>query len=130
MPTLPTNKRRKYIPEKEPKKAGSNQSFYNSTRWRKNSVAYRKQHPLCEACKEGRNETQPCDVTDHIVAIEQGGARFNPINWMAMCHKCHNSKRGMESHHGILVEWEFDFNNEKVPIDRHQIIRVICQNLK
>ena len=125
MPTLPSDRRRRYIPEKEKKPAGSNQGFYNSTRWRKVSKAHKRNFPLCEVCA-ANDELKSVDVTDHIVPIEKGGSKFNPLNFMSMCHEHHNAKRGLESH-GYCVQTEMDFNNEFIPVDRDEIIVKLCQ---
>lgn len=128
MATLPKPKRRSYLPAKEQKKGTSDQNFYNSTRWRKTSIAYRKQQPLCEVCLKGLEHICTADVVDHIVPIEQGGSQFNPDNHMGMCHKHHNRKRGLESRTAILVEWRLDFNNERVPVSRREIIELLKGN--
>ena len=65
--------------------------FYASNEWRKLRVMYRRAHPLCEEClKQGR--TTPAALVDHIVEIEDGGARLDPENLQSLCFACHNRK--------------------------------------
>lgn len=67
-----------------------NQDFYNSKRWK---MTRRKQlfdHPLCVEC--GGIAT---DV-DHIVPIEQGGARWSSSNLQSLCLQCHSKKTRAE----------------------------------
>lgn len=72
-------------------------SFYHTTIWRKTSKAYRQEHPLCEECAK-KGKYVPCDVTDHITPISQGGDPFDWENLQALCQKCHNRKSGKERH--------------------------------
>lgn len=126
MPTMPKNKRRSYLPAKEPKKPTSDQSFYNSARWRKTSIQHREAKPLCQVCLLGDEHICTADVVDHIVPIEQGGSKFDSKNHMGMCHRHHNRKRGLESRTPILVTWKENAEGEKVPVLYNQIIHVLC----
>jgi 5-methylcytosine-specific restriction endonuclease McrA len=79
----------------------SNQTFYNSTLWRKTRKAYIMQQPFCEECE--RNEiltdaTGRKGVVDHIKRIEDGGSKFDFSNLQTLCNKCHNRKSGREGH--------------------------------
>ena len=78
--------------EPQPRKQGSNnREIYNSWRWRKESLAFRKVNRLCVIClKEGI--TQLSQVTDHILPIEQGGSVWDRSNWQALCIRHHNQK--------------------------------------
>ncbi len=70
-----------------------NYPFYNSRTWRKLAKAHKKANPLCITClQEGR--TTPAEVTDHKVAIDDGGHKTDINNLQSLCHKCHNSKSG------------------------------------
>lgn len=103
------------------------QRFYHSTTWRKRSRIYRANNPLCEVC-----ERSPAKVTDHIVPIEadergypkpSGGAPYDERNHMAMCHSCHNRKRGKEAH-GFAVQ-KIKTEHGYIPKDRQDIINVL-----
>lgn len=77
----------------------SNQEIYQSYRWRKLSAAKRKSSPLCEECiSEGRKNPNRSEVTDHIVAINDGGDPWAWNNLQALCNMHHNSKSGKERH--------------------------------
>lgn len=69
----------------------SNQSFYNSTKWRKYSHDIRRKHPLCKMClKEGK--TIIATMVDHIIPILQGGDKWNRDNLQPLCNSCHAKK--------------------------------------
>jgi 5-methylcytosine-specific restriction protein A len=65
---------------------------YNTTAWRKYRRAFLSTNPLCVEC--GRI----ADVVDHITSVRLGGGFWDVENHQAMCHQCHNSKSGRESH--------------------------------
>lgn len=71
----------------------ANYTFYNSYAWRQKSKSYRRSNPLCSSCLE-KGRTSPSEVTDHIIPIDKGGAKWDENNFMALCHSCHNSKSG------------------------------------
>jgi 5-methylcytosine-specific restriction endonuclease McrA len=35
-------------------------------------------------------------MTDHIIAIRDGGSRFDESNFQSLCDPCHNAKRNSE----------------------------------
>jgi len=87
MPSMPEPRKRKQMHERryqEPR--------YNTTQWRKYRRAYLAMHPLCVEC--GR----VAEVVDHIEPVRFGGSFYDSDNHQAMCHRCHNSKSGRESH--------------------------------
>lgn len=56
--------------------------------WATVRKTYLSQHPLCEQCeKEGR--VRPAKEVHHIKALQDGGERLNPDNFMAVCRECH-----------------------------------------
>jgi len=69
----------------------TNQSFYNSSKWRKYSKDIRRRNPLCEHCKE-KGLTVLATMVDHITPILQGGDKWDRNNLQPLCHKCHSSK--------------------------------------
>lgn len=84
-------------PKAHQQHAQDNQQFYNSTAWRTVSRGYRSQHPLCRICMDkGLVEAGTC--VDHIVPINQGGARWDWANLQTLCHRCHARKSGAEAH--------------------------------
>jgi len=94
-------------------------TFYNSRRWRNYSRRFRL---LCEVC-EGNGLYEPADVTDHIVPMKQGGAKWNELNHMGMCHSHHNRKRGLESHgHCVVTAVGTD---GLLPNDREEIVNIL-----
>lgn len=116
MPRIPkTEVRRKYKAKRQPKRGTSDQGFYNSPVWRKARRAFLDSHPnhsLCQVCLQ-KNELTPANVVDHIIPISAGGARLDDRNYMPMCHRCHNVKRGLESH-GFVPDNKI-WSNERTP---------------
>lgn len=82
-------------PEKKPFEGinRSNYAFYNNSVWRKLSKAYKIKNPLCVMCLQ-KGRVTPVDVTDHVVSIDDGGAKLDESNLQSLCHTCHNSKTG------------------------------------
>lgn len=68
-----------------------NQSFYNSTQWKKVREWFRKQNPLCVMC-EAEGLTTPTQIVDHIVEIKDGGAPLDASNLQSLCIRHHNVK--------------------------------------
>ncbi len=67
--------------------------FYKSKDWKKKSIQYRKEHPLCERClKKGLYERST--LVHHKVHIDATNYRDPAIllddkNLEALCDKCH-----------------------------------------
>jgi len=62
--------------------------FYNSSAWRKLSLAYKKRHPACEI--EGC--TQHAAFTDHKIPISEGGSKLAWTNLQCLCVS-HNASK-------------------------------------
>lgn len=62
--------------------------FYNSSAWRKLSIAYKKRHPVCEI--EGC--TQHTSFTDHVIPISDGGSKLAWSNLQGLCVQ-HNASK-------------------------------------
>ena len=62
---------------------------YND-RWRRVSVWFRKAHPVCEY-RIRCNGALATEV-DHIIPLDEGGARYEWENLRATCHRCHVAK--------------------------------------
>jgi len=99
-----------------------NQQFYNSTRWRKTAKSYRASNPLCEVSNHFGNVVA-AQMVDHIIPINQGGAKYDPCNLMSMCHKLHNKKSGKEKHTPILIEF-IETQSGKIPVKKEHIFEV------
>lgn len=107
--------RRSYQPAPSPKKGTGDQGFYNSPTWRKARAAFISSAPnntLCAVCLK-KGQLEKASVVDHIVPISAGGARLDADNFMAMCDKCHNRKRGHESA-GFVPDNRL-IGNERIP---------------
>jgi len=74
-------------------------------RWGQYSAAWLRRHPLCgeradgelhdehsRCAQEGR--TTQATLTDHIVAVNQGGAFWQASNHQSLCASCHGAKDG------------------------------------
>lgn len=97
MPTAPKKVKRSWKPERKPFQRNTNNSVYQTWKWRLFSKRYKEHNPLCIKCeREGR--VTGTDVTDHIVRIEDGGAIWDDINLQPLCTCHHNSKSGKEAH--------------------------------
>ena len=70
--------------------------FYQSTRWRAMRAAVLADSPLCCKC-QAKGLFRAAKVVDHILAIKQGGARFERLNLQSLCVPCHNAKTASET---------------------------------
>lgn len=100
-----------------------NQKFYNSKAWRSLRKTYIEEHPLC-AVSYATGRLAAGEVIDHIIPINEGGARLDRRNLMTLTNTWHNKKSGMERHKKILVEWEI-VDGEKIPVNRNEIIEIL-----
>ena len=80
-----------------------NSKFYNSRKWRKVSIAYRKAHPFCEMDCKDQGIVTGADVCDHRAGLDNIiNAGRDPYDWNELqsgCHRCHNKKSGREASH-------------------------------
>jgi 5-methylcytosine-specific restriction endonuclease McrA len=98
MPNRPKKIKRSWLPDRKPfGRRVDNSSFYNSIRWRKVSKLQKIKNPLCVEC-EGKGIVSRAEFTDHILRIEDGGAKFDAENLQSLCAFHHNSKSGKEAH--------------------------------
>ena len=124
MPEIPKKQpHRAYMPDPPPahKRRISNTKFYKSQAWVKTSQLLRLNRPECEVS----SEPTPGELVDHIIPINQGGAKMDWENLMVMCNEKHNKKSGMESHKPILVEWVLNKDGDKIPKNREDIIKLL-----
>ena len=61
--------------------------------WRKVAKAHKRANPLCVECLQ-LGITEPVAITDHIISIDDGGAKLDVNNLQSLCAKHHNSKTG------------------------------------
>lgn len=123
MPSLPKPKKKQVH-----RKPTSDQGFYSSAVWRKARKLKLLVSPICEV-HGAKGQYVDCTSNspiDHIVPIDQGGARIDPNNLMTLCKACHERKSALELHRGLLVETRNDFG-ELIPIEggREMVIRII-----
>ena len=74
----------------------TNYDFYNSSRWRKSSHAFRHAHPLCIEC-EREGVITAATTTDHILPINNGGDPWDWNNLQSLCKKHNDIKTGKQS---------------------------------
>ncbi len=60
--------------------------FYHSREWKRVRGLQLSKYPLCVECN------RPAKIVDHIVEIEDGGAKLSLSNLQSMCISCHNAK--------------------------------------
>lgn len=112
----------KQLPKKDFARKVDNKGFYNSKHWRKLSKLVRQEQPLCEVAKHF-GLTIKADVTDHVIRVEEGGAKLDRNNLMAMSHHYHNIKSGKEKHKGILIQYVLNNDGDKIPLNRNDIFK-------
>jgi len=76
---------------RKPKETKRN-SFYDLQRWRKLSKRHRREEPLCRECKK-RGIITKGTLVDHIVAMNDGGEKWDEDNLQTLCDICHQVKR-------------------------------------
>lgn len=76
---------------------GTRQSKGYDARWLRTSRAHRIAYPLCEHCG------QPVELTDHIVSIRDGGARYDWDNLRSLCWSCHSRRTGRDQPGGFRL---------------------------
>jgi 5-methylcytosine-specific restriction endonuclease McrA len=93
----------------KPKYKSINDNLYNSAKWRRFSLKFRRENPLCAECLK-RNKFISGNVTDHIIAISMGGAVWDMRNLQTLCRVCDQKKRSAESR-GVIFPHEGIFGN-------------------
>lgn len=58
--------------------------------WEKLSLSHRRRNPFCRFCEQQGFECTPADDVDHIIPIEDGGAKLDRNNLQSLCRKHHN----------------------------------------
>lgn len=90
-----------------------NYKFYNSRKWRLVAKNYRSKNPLCVNALT-RNIRIPSEVTDHIIPIEHGGAKWDARNFQALCRSEHNIK-SLKEKKRPLYKWKLNDSGDKIP---------------
>jgi len=108
MPTINRKEKKKpWQPKREAhgRRKNPNKKFYNSTRWRKTTNAFRKKNPFCKQCQDNgivTDATGRNGVTDHISGLQYLlDNNIDPCDWdelQTLCNICHNQKSGREAH--------------------------------
>lgn len=118
------HKRRPWMGKQRTAQSGrhlDNQKFYNSKKWRDCSKVYRAGNPLCEVCLY-LNDLIDAEMVDHVIPIRLGGDPYDERNLMAMSHRQHNRKSGMEKSRGVLVSHIVNDAGYKIPKNREDIL--------
>lgn len=92
----------KHVSVEELKAAEPFYNLYHSTRWRRTSQLYRKDHPLCAQCLRDKkcNKTNIVRIgtsVDHIIALKDGGNPWDWNNLQTLCALHHNRKTKLEN---------------------------------
>ena len=98
MPNKPKTIRPHWVPERKPYgRRTDNSKFYNSWPWRKLRKSFKERNPCCIKC-EAEGIVRETKYVDHIVRIEDGGAKLDESNLQPLCKFHHDSKSGKEAH--------------------------------
>lgn len=65
--------------------------LYDQRRWKRVRARQLAREPLCRACR-AMGEVTAAEHVDHIVAIADGGAPFDPGNLQSLCPSHHSLK--------------------------------------
>lgn len=103
MPSFPKARRSAYYHKREPHegRTSKNRKFYDSAAWRRTRLIHISNNPFCVQCMDKGlyvDCTGRSGVVDHIVPINEGGAKLSPTNLQTLCNECHNVKSGKEAH--------------------------------
>lgn len=64
---------------------------YHTSRWTRESKAFRMANPVCAMC-EAEGILTPSEVTDHIIPVAVCDDFWDRDNWQALCRKCNHLK--------------------------------------
>lgn len=75
----------------------TNRELYKTAAWRRASLAYRIENPLCVHCL-AQGLYRSSEVVDHVEPPAEGDldAFWDEDNWQALCASCHNRKTRTE----------------------------------
>jgi len=109
MPNKPERKKKPWQTDRVAfgRRNNNNHNFYNASRWRRVSIAYRSANPFCECDKcVSAGLFKPAEVVDHTRGLQfllDNG--IDPYDWnelKSMTHACHNKKSGRSAHDNKL----------------------------
>ncbi|WP_303180622.1 HNH endonuclease signature motif containing protein [uncultured Butyricimonas sp.] len=96
MPIKPKPQKRPWVPERVPndkmQRRVRSAPEYHTSRWTKESRAFRAEHPLCKLC-EAEGIIHESEVVDHVIPFPLCGDFWNKENWQAICQR-HNIEKG------------------------------------
>jgi 5-methylcytosine-specific restriction enzyme A len=128
MPITPRSDRNKE-PNSRVQRTSSDGSIYRLNRWRNVSKMFRMENPLCEVSGQAQDLViNPCEMTDHIIPIEKGGAEWDQRNYMALSNKVHNVKRALESRGFVIASKQGE--GGLIPVNRQDIIDKLINTMK
>ncbi|WP_236732126.1 HNH endonuclease signature motif containing protein [Mycolicibacterium peregrinum] len=76
---------------------GSTHDSGNDRQWQAARDAYLATHQMCEwptGC------IRLADIVDHVIPLAEGGAKYDPRNFMALCHGHHTEKTTADAQRG------------------------------
>lgn len=73
-------------------------AFYHTSRWKKESKAFRISNPLCAQCFREEILT-PAEVTDHKIPKDICADPWDKSNWEGLCKPCHAKKGSKDRKH-------------------------------
>ncbi len=71
------------------------QRGYDRT-WQRLAALVLAEEPLCRRCHEA-GRTQAAELVDHIVPLNEGGARLDRSNLQPLCRTCHAVKTAADT---------------------------------
>lgn len=77
-------------------KTAEERAFYDSPRWRRLALECKQEEPLCRNCAAS-GRVALAEISDHIVPLRMGGARWDKSNIQSLCRTCDQQKRNRES---------------------------------
>src|SRR5688572_3581902 len=73
----------------------NNRPFYQSSRWHRLSLQFRKKNPLCKRCLD-KGITELGEVVDHVIPltpwIDMGNDPYDYTNLQTLSKSCHSIK--------------------------------------
>lgn len=87
--------------ERETRKEGRSAvdtAFYHSREHRALRKEVFDEEPNCRICWNEHGRLRAAKVLDHIIPIQQGGAKLDKANVQPLCTPCHQRKSSLESH--------------------------------
>jgi 5-methylcytosine-specific restriction endonuclease McrA len=99
MATLPTKAKQRHSVKKQSTRQRTespNEDFYKTKAWTSASKAFREANPICAWHGKRPQCTKYTKITDHIIALPDGGQPMNQNNWQPMCASCSAAKTNME----------------------------------